>query len=78
MEFALLVLLEVGPAQIAGGGRVLRVSPPHVTVMSRVRGEGLPAVRALEGPLPGVLPDVRAQDGGGGEGLRREDSLIII
>lgn len=78
----LLLLLERGPAQVAGVRLVLGVGPPDVAVVGRVRREGLPAVLALEGPLSGVLADVRAQDTGGGEGLEERDlqdqGLVLI
>lgn len=65
----LLVLLKRGAAQRARMRLVSGVGPPDVAVVGGVRGEGLPAVLALERPLPGVLADVRAQDAGGSEGL---------
>lgn len=67
LQFALL--LKSGVAQLAGVRLVFGVRPPDVAVVRGVRGEGLPAVFALEGPLAGVLPDVRPQDAGGSEGL---------
>lgn len=65
----LLLLLKGDSAQVAGVGLVLGVGPPNVAVVGGVGGEGLPAVLALEGPLSGVLADVRSQNTGGSEGL---------
>lgn len=65
----LQVLLEGDAAQLARMRLVPGVGPPDVAVVGGVGGEGLPAVLALERPLPGVLADVRAQDAGGSEGL---------
>lgn len=65
----LQVLLEGGAAQLTRIGLVSGVGPPDVAVVGGVGGEGLPAVLALERPLPGVLADVRAQDAGGSKGL---------
>lgn len=65
----LLFVLKGGAAQFARIRLVSGVRPPDVTVVGGVRGEGLPAVLALERPLPGVLADVCAQDAGGSEGL---------
>lgn len=70
----LLFLLEGGAAQLAGTRLVPGVGPPDVAVVGGVRGEGLPAVLALERPLPGVLADVCAQDAGGSEGLEEADA----
>lgn len=70
VELELRLLLERGPALVAGERLVSGVSPPDVAVVRRVGGEGLPAVFALERPLAGVLADVCAQNTGGGEGLR--------
>lgn len=69
MILELLVVLERGAAQVARTRLVSGVGPPDVAVVGGVRGEGLPAVLALERPLPGVLADVCAQDAGGSEGL---------
>lgn len=82
----LLLLLKRSSAQVAGIRPVPGVGPPDVAVMSGVRGEGLPAVLALEGPLSGVLPDVCSEDAGGSEGLgegsegeeKREENVRII
>lgn len=68
-----LFLLKRSSAQVAGIGLVLGVGPPDVAVVGGVRGEGLPAVLALEGPLSGVLADVCSQDAGGREGLEEEE-----
>lgn len=68
----LQVLLKGGAAQVARGRLVSGVGPPDVAVVGGVRGERLPAVLALERPLPGVLADVRAQDAGGSKGLEEE------
>lgn len=65
-----MLLLKGGIAQLAGVGLVFGVRPPDVAVVRGVRGEGLAAVLALEGPLSGVLPDVRSQDARGSEGLQ--------
>lgn len=67
LQFVLLLKRSV--AQLAGIRLVLGVRPPDVAVVCGVRGEGLPAVFALEGPLSGVLADVCSQDAGGCEGL---------
>lgn len=64
-----VLLLKSGIAQLAGIGLVFGVRPPDVAVVRGVRGEGLAAVFALEGPLSGVLPNVRPQNAGGSEGL---------
>lgn len=69
MELELLLVLKRGAAQFAWIRFVPGVGPPDVAVVGGVRGEGLPAVLALERPLPGVLADVCAQDAGGSEGL---------
>jgi len=68
--FKFQFLLERSSAHVAGAGLVLGVGPPDVAVVGGVRREGLPAVLTLEGPLPGVLADVRAQNTGSSEGLR--------
>lgn len=68
----LLFILKRGAAQFARMGLVPGVGPPDVAVVGGVGGEGLPAVLALERPLPGVLADVCAQDAGGSEGLEGE------
>lgn len=72
VELELLLVLEGGAAQLARMRLVPGVGAPDVAVVGGVGGEGLPAVLALERPLPGVLADVCAQDAGGGEGLRGE------
>lgn len=72
-----LFLLKRSPAQVAGMGLVPGVGPPDVAVVGGVRGEGLPAVLALEGPLSGVLADVCSQNTGGGEGLEEETEVIL-
>lgn len=69
MVFQLLFLLERRSTQFARVRLVSGVGAADVAVVGGVRGEGLPAVFALEGPLPGVLADVCAQDTGGSEGL---------
>lgn len=69
VELELLLVLKRGAAQFARIRLVPGVGPPDVAVVGGVRGEGLPAVLALERPLPGVLTDVCAQDAGGSEGL---------
>lgn len=74
----LLVVLERGAAQVARIRLVSGVGPPDVAVVGGVRGEGLPAVLALERPLPGVLADVCAQDAGGSEGLEGIRALNLI
>lgn len=74
MVLKFLLLFERNSAQAAGAGLVLGVGPPDVAVVRGVGGEGLPAVLALEGPLPGVLADVCAQDAGGGEGLQERST----
>lgn len=71
----LLLVLERGAAQVARIRLVFGVGPPDVAVVGGVGGEGLPAVLALERPLPGVLADVRAQDAGGSEGLQGKPAL---
>lgn len=71
----LLVVLKGGAAQFARKRLVSGVGPPDVAVVGGVRGEGLPAVLALERPLPGVLADVCAQDAGGSEGLEGQTSV---
>lgn len=68
-----LFLWERSSAQVAGKRLVPGVGPPDVAVVGGVRGEGLPAVLALEGPLSGVLADVCSQDAGGREGLDGEE-----
>lgn len=69
MIFELQLLLERSPAHVAGKGLVPGVCAADVAVVGGVRSEGLPAVLTLEGSLPGVLADVRAQDTGGSKGL---------
>ena len=66
-----LQVLEGLSAHVAGehGGLVLGVRPAHVAVVRGVRGEGLPAVLALERSLSRVLADVRAQNAGSSESL---------
>lgn len=78
MIFQLLFLLESSPAQLAGMRLVLGVGPPDVAVVGGVRGEGLPAVLTLEGPLPGVLADMCPQDTGGSEGLEEKTLLLYV
>lgn len=65
-----LLLLKGCPAHPARVRFVSGVGPADVAVVGRVGGEGLPAVFALEGPLAGVLPDVRAQNARGGKSLK--------
>ena len=61
--------LKGASTHVARVGFILGVGAPDVAVVSRVRGEGFPAVFTLERPLSGVLADVRAQDAGGSKGL---------
>lgn len=69
MIFEFLDLLEGTPTNITGERLVFGMGTPDMTVMSGVRGEGLPAVLALERALAGMLPDVSAKDAGRSEGL---------
>lgn len=69
VKLQFLLVLKRSPAQVAGVRLVSGVGAPDVAVVRGVGGEGLPAVFALEGPLSGVLADVRAQNTGGSEGL---------
>lgn len=71
----LLLLRKSGPAQLALERLFPGVGPADVAVVGGVGSEGLPAVLALEGPLSGVLTNVRAQDAGGSKRLK-ETSLI--
>jgi len=68
--------LKRRPTQLASVRLVSGVGSADVAVMGGVRGEGLPAVFALKGPLSGVLADVCAQDTGGSESLK--ESMVDI
>lgn len=68
----LLLFLKGGAAQITQVWLVSGVGPADVAVVSRMGGEGLTAVLALERPLSGVLADVSPQNTGGGEGLNMQ------
>lgn len=69
--FQLLHVFKGCSAHFARIGLVLGVGPSDVTVVSSVRGEGLPAVLTLERSLSGVLANVCAQNTGSRECLVR-------
>ena len=49
---------------------------PHVTIMSRVRGEHAAAMFTLKRLFSAMLADVCAQDGGGREGFDAVWTLV--
>lgn len=73
--FQLLLLLKSSPAQLALERLVPGVGPADVAIVGGVGGEGLPAVLAFEGPLSGVLANVRAQNTGGSKGLKERSYI---
>lgn len=68
------LIWEDFPTDAASAALVLLVRAADVAVVRSVGRKRFPAVLALEGLLPGVLPDVRAEDAGGSEPLQRTNS----
>lgn len=62
------------PAGAAPATLVVLVRAPDVAVMGSMGCERLATEFALERLLPGVLPDVCAEDAGGGELLQKTGS----